>query len=417
MEALKPVSQQTISLSPKTSAGPVAPKAMFASLLDSLNAETAVPNASAEKASIEELITSLESFLASLEEVPVEEESAEQLEIQYAIFQLQEFQAENKQSGVIGISQADVKASGDSSEVVKLLEKIQETLQTLVGKSTVETDKPLVVNDLARITKQLDELIGMFEKPQSAIKAASLLKTMEQEIPIFSVTEENRLVKEIPKLVSELLEPVKDTPKLAVENKELVKESGAPEVKVAQEPPSQPLSMAADAGKSGATLSKAEAATQPVPVVRLPNLLEDLSGMLKNSMRMIESQEGTKMRVNIFPEHLGHLEILLTSTNGKLAAQIMASTPMAKEALELQLNQLRVSLIQQGVEVEKIEVLEQSSQQAFSQQQPREQQQFTQQQHGKTTRTNNSYFQSEDELVREARKPLSEGFMKVDYTV
>jgi len=159
-----------------------------------------------------------------------------------------------------------------------------------------------------------------------------------------------------------------------------------------------------------------EASQQPPSLIRFPNLLEDLSGMLKSSMRLVDGQEGIKMRVNIFPEHLGHLEILLTSTNGKLAAQIMASTSMAKEAIELQLNQLRTSLIQQGVEVEKIEVLEQSTHQPFNQQQPHAEHRFTQQQ-SKNSRSSHSYFQSEEDVVKETTKPLPESLLKVDYTV
>lgn len=409
MEALKPAFQQTISLSTKTTSGPILNQAIFASLLESL----ALPSVSEEQAPAENLLESLESVLASLQELPVEEQTAEQQEIQYAIFQLQELQAENKPTHLPALGQVGVNASEDHSELVILLEKIQEQLRVLVDKSAGETVKSPMLNEseekknkinfnvLTQISKQLDDLIGMLEKQQPVIKASPQLKAMEHELPVLSTVDESRSIKDIPKLQSgEELQ----TPEVSVE------------VKATQELAAQALTMTADAGKTAGTLVKAEASPQPVPLVRLPNLLEDLSGMLKSSMRLAESQEGMKMRVNIFPEHLGHLEILLTSINGKLAAQIMASTPMAKEALELQLNQLRTSLIQQGIEVEKIEVLEQSPQQPFSQQQPHAEQRFTQQQ-GKNSRSSNSYFQSEEDFVKETRKPLPEGLMKVDYTV
>ncbi|MCH4827636.1 flagellar hook-length control protein FliK [Planococcus halocryophilus] len=470
MEALKAV-QPTISPFSKVTSGSISSKSGFASLLESLSIETATSNNSEDSTPVESVLESLTSLLTALQEIPLEErsdeqqeilyailqlqtiqsenkqtqltglqdmtvknQSNEQQEVQYAIFQLQTIQSENKQVQLTEIDQVEVKAPNDQSKLVALLEK----LQVLLGKLTDKTGESQIPKDSIIISKQLDELIKMLEKQPPETKVNLLLKTMEQHSPIFSLSEESHSVNELPRLVSELLKPLKEVPKLTVEPQEVFKEGGTAEVKsvakllggeeiqttkvptevkVVQESPAQPVTFATDAGKSASTLMKAETNLQTAPVVRLPNLLEDLSGMLKSSMRLAESPEGMKMRVNIFPEHLGHLEILMTSTNGKLAAQIMTSTPMAKEALELQLNQLRASLIQQGVEVEKIEVLEQSPQQPFSQQQPHAEQRSRQQQQGKNSRNSNSYFQSEEDLVRETRKPLSEGLMKVDYTV
>ncbi len=442
MEALKPAVQQTISSPLKKTLGPVPNQAMFASLLKSLSVETTILGINEEKAPAENLLESLETLLASLQELPVEEQPAEQQEIQYAILQLQELQTENKQAHLTMFGQD---APDSNSKLVVLLEKIGEQLQVLVDKSTRGSEKTSIFNEseekkdrlgfneLAQISKQLRELIDMLEKKQRVTKLDAQLKTVEREVPVLSTVDESHSVKDISKLVSEILKPLNVMAKLPIETQATPKELEIVEVIPLQKSQSkeeiqplkvpvevevaQPLPMAIDVGKSSGFFVKAEASQQPAPLIRLPNLLEDLSGMLKSSMRLAESQEGMKMRVNIFPEHLGHLEILLTSTNGKLAAQIMASTPMAKEALELQLHQLRTSLIQQGVEVDKIEVLEQSSQRSFSQQQPHADQRFTQQQQNKTSRSGNRYFQSEDDLVKEMRKPLSEGLMKVDYTV
>ncbi|ANU26720.1 flagellar hook-length control protein FliK [Planococcus versutus] len=438
MEALKPMFQQTISPITKTTSKPVLNQAEFASLLESL----APPHVSEQPAPAESIVEILESVLVSLQELLIEEPTTEHQEIQYAILQLQELQTESKQAH---LTMVDQNAPDSNSKLVVLLEKIGEQLQVLSDKSTRGSEKTSIFNEpeeekkrlgfngLAQISKKLSELIDMLEKQQQVIKLDTQLKTVEREVPLLSTVNESHSVKNISKLVSEILKPLNVTAKLSVETQVTPKELELVDVTPLQKSQSkeeiqslkvpvevetvQPLPIAIDGGKSSSFLMKAEASQQPSPLIRLPNLLEDLSGMLKNSMRLAESQEGMKMRVNIFPEHLGHLEILLTSTNGKLAAQIMASTPMAKEAIELQLNQLRTSLIQQGVEVEKIEVLEQSSQRSFSQQQPHAEQRFTQQQQNKALRNGNRYFQSEDELVKEIRKPLSEGLMKIDYTV
>lgn len=397
MEALKPMFQQTIIPVTKTTSKPVANQAAFASLLDSL----ALPLVSEQQTPLENIVEILGSMLVSLQELLIEEPTAEQQEIQYAILQLQELQTENKQAD---LTMFDQNTPGSNSKLVVLLEKIGELLQVLVDTSTRESEKtsifnvpeeeknPLGFNGLAQISKQLSELIDMLEKQQQVTKLDTQLKTLEREVPVLSTVETQITPKEL-----EIVEVIS-----------LQKSQSKEEI--------QPLPIAIDGGKSSNFLMKAEASQQPPSLIRFPNLLEDLSGMLKSSMRLVDGQEGIKMRVNIFPEHLGHLEILLTSTNGKLAAQIMASTSMAKEAIELQLNQLRTSLIQQGVEVEKIEVLEQSTHQPFNQQQPHAEHRFTQQQ-SKNSRSSHSYFQSEEDVVKETTKPLPESLLKVDYTV
>ncbi|MGH2319157.1 flagellar hook-length control protein FliK [Planococcus sp. SE5232] len=449
MEALKLSFPKTISFIGKTAVSPVPDQALFASLMNSLSAE-------AELASEEqppELLDSLDSLLALLQELPVEEQTAEQQELQYAVLQLQGIQVESEQAGftarslTVGTEKLLTEAA---DKLIGLLENIQQKLQILSGKFTTEfADSPVFkgaaeknspnFSTLTQISKQLGELIGILEKQVQATSGLQQGKAISQELPPLPRVEEVKPVKELPRFLDETLKPVKELVKVPVEiqgtplrtepaelqasrnlvNMEEPQSPKAPvESKAPQEPTLQPtVSLMAEAGKAAGSQVRTEANASPVTFVRLANLLEDLGGMLKSSMRMAETAEGMKMRVNIFPEHLGHLEILLTSTNGKLAAQIMASTPMAKEALELQLNQLRISLVQQGVAVEKIEVLQQSSQQAFNQQQSNTEQRFTQQhRNGSTKQDKNGYLQQEEEKTAE-RQPSVGRLMKVDYTV
>ncbi|MDQ0430674.1 flagellar hook-length control protein FliK [Planomicrobium stackebrandtii] len=451
MEALKLSFPQTISPTAKKAAVPAQQdQALFASLLTSLGTtEAELP--SEEQASAEGVLENLESLLALLQEIPVEEQTAEQQELQYAILQLQELQAGNAQLNVTAPSQTSgslAESTAASAKLLELLENIQQKLQVLssiasaqstgssVVKEAAEQTNSINLINLPQISKQLDELIGLLEKEQQATLAAQQGKSIGQELPV----EGGRSVNDIPRFLNETLKPVKELPKVPVETQGTslqaeevalqpsVKLQGAEELqspkvaadsKTAQETTIQPTtSVTAEAVKAAGNQVRTEANPPAAPFVRLSNLLEDLGGMLKSSMRMAETAEGMKMRVNIFPEHLGHLEILLTSVNGKLAAQIMASTPMAKEALELQLNQLRASLVQQGVAVEKIEVLQQSSPQPFSQQQSHAEQRFSQQQHknGTANRDKNGYFQPEEEKAS-IRQPSVGQLMKVDYTV
>ncbi|WP_298829715.1 flagellar hook-length control protein FliK [uncultured Planococcus sp.] len=458
MEALKLSLPKAIGFPASTAVAlPVEDQGVFASLLDSLNMEMELP--SEEQAPAEELLASLETLLNFLQELPVEEQTTEQQELQYAIFQLQKLQTGSAGTGfsepnLTGEIEENETAAGDKLFV--LLDNIQQKLKILSDKFTTEFAGPSVFEgaeekknstnliNLPQISKQLDELINMLEKEQHAALTVQQKKTTGQELPFLPQLEGVKPVKDSPRFMHEALKPINELQRVSVEtqgsqqkaeavevlsavkpqNTEELQTNKAPETKVLetkapQETPVHvPATTVPEAAKSMSNPVRTETNPQPAPVVRLSNLMEDLGGMLKSSMRLVDSPEGMKMRVNIFPEHLGHLEILLTSTNGKLAAQIMASTPMAKEALELQLNQLRISLVQQGVAVEKIEVLQQEPQSPFGQAGNQAEQRFSQQQqrNGTTARNKNSYLQLEEERTAE-RQPSVGQLMKVDYTV
>ena len=432
MEAIKLSVPQPVSLPAKTSAVTVKDQGMFASLLESLSAEAELPGE--EQASAEEL---LEDLLLSLQELPSSEQLPESENLQYAVFQLAELQAKAEKSHLPAIISTD--ASGETAadgneKLIGLLEKIQQKLQVLSNEfmakpmnspelsGTEEKNPGISVNSLAKVSKQLDELIGMLEKQQQPMMPVQQSKATGLEPIALSPVEGMKPMKNISEIPGTPQNVEAKEPQSAIKHQsgeELQPTKLPAESKISQETAVQPSPTAAmEAGKTAATIVRPETNPPTTPIVRLANLLEDLGGMLKSSMRLAETSEGMKMRVNIFPEHLGHLEILLTSTNGKLAAQIMASTPMAKEAIELQLNQLRASLVQQGVVVEKIEVLQQSSQQPFSQQHSQAEQRFVQSQQGKSSaQDKNGYFKAEDNPVAEQKRPLGEGLMKVDYTV
>ena len=112
---------------------------------------------------------------------------------------------------------------------------------------------------------------------------------------------------------------------------------------------------------------RVETTDAPTPTVRMSNLIEELGSVLRGSIRLTGTQEGTQIRVNITPDHLGHLDIRFTEINGKIAAHIFTSTLVAKEVLDLQMNQMRNVLLQQGIPLDKIEVSQQNLQ-SFGQQ-------------------------------------------------
>lgn len=169
--------------------------------------------------------------------------------------------------------------------------------------------------------------------------------------------------------------------------------------------------------KSSQASIRPDVSTQ-TPTVRMTNIIEELGEVLRGTFRLSGIQAGTQIRVNIFPEHLGHLDILLSASNGKITAQIFTSNIVAKEALDLQVNQLRNSLLQQGLAIDKIEISHNTSQQTLGHQNAQPDQRFSQhqQKQGNASRDKNGYHRMEEEEEFERNQSV-DGLIKVDYTV
>ena len=90
-------------------------------------------------------------------------------------------------------------------------------------------------------------------------------------------------------------------------------------------------------------------------VSRSEELMKQLQAILK---RANFGQTGgmNRLSVRLYPEHLGTLRIEIQEVNGVLSARILASTAQAREMLDRQLHQLRAALMNQNMQVEKIEL-------------------------------------------------------------
>ncbi|KOF09907.1 hypothetical protein AC739_12500 [Planococcus glaciei] len=185
------------------------------------------------------------------------------------------------------------------------------------------------------------------------------------------------------------------------------------------EPQASSISASAEGAKTGQAVQAVRAESQ-TPIVRLASLPEDLGGVLRGSVRLTGNGETAQFKVSIFPEHLGHLDIRLTTVEGKVAAHIFTSSLVAKEAIEMQLNQLRTTMLQQGVNLERIEITQQSPQQSFGEQAANPDPRFAQQQkQGNFTANKNGYQRMEEEPAAAAGHSLTTdvSMMKVDYTI
>ncbi|CAI6026774.1 flagellar hook-length control protein FliK [Cohnella sp. JJ-181] len=70
----------------------------------------------------------------------------------------------------------------------------------------------------------------------------------------------------------------------------------------------------------------------------------------------------SEANINLHPEHLGEVQIRLTMQHGVLNAQFVTHNEAAKEMLENQMAQLRGTLQSQGIQVDRVEVVQQQPQ-------------------------------------------------------
>lgn len=82
---------------------------------------------------------------------------------------------------------------------------------------------------------------------------------------------------------------------------------------------------------------------------------------------------GQTLRIQVFPENLGHIDIIVTLHEGKLQAQLTTSSVLTRDVLDMQVPQLRQALLDQGIVIDQLEI-EWSSGEDVHRDRPQEQQ-------------------------------------------
>nr|WP_254177993.1 MULTISPECIES: flagellar hook-length control protein FliK [unclassified Planococcus (in: firmicutes)] len=307
--------------------------------------------------------------------MPVEQLTEEQQALQYAVFQLlADLNGEQLKQAIEAFS-SDEEVQGELTALVKQIKSLLLTAK--------EFAQPAGFSGVAE-----KEIATAKAAPEEAlrplIELAAQLK--EETLP----SEKLLLLKELTPIITEARLPFAQTPAawLHALSKESTQansaiEQQAPDTQAAKAVPAegevipkaeavQPAAPVKTEGQTQAAVLPAAFADQKpvdVPVRQVPvqKLAETLAEWISSPARLSAGGNETRLRINIFPEHLGHLEILVSTAGGKVSAQIIASHGAAKEAVEFQLNQLRMSLSQQGVEIDRLEVREERSSSEFQQ--------------------------------------------------
>ncbi len=83
----------------------------------------------------------------------------------------------------------------------------------------------------------------------------------------------------------------------------------------------------------------------------------DILRQIVEQVRVNMNQQQTSMELQLYPEHLGRIQINVVSKEGVMTASIVAETEAAKQAIEAGLLNLKEAMEQQDLKVEAIEVM------------------------------------------------------------
>lgn len=149
------------------------------------------------------------------------------------------------------------------------------------------------------------------------------------------------------------------------------------------------------------------------PTVSPTQVLDQIVEQVKVQM----NQDNTTLQMQLYPEHLGRIQINVVSKEGVMTAQIVAENDAAKQAIEGGLASLKETLENQNIKVEAVEVMVSTT--GF--QQNDEKNGFSEEQsHGKKNRKLDLSSLEEDDLepedLREVEKMKATG-SSVSYSV
>ncbi|PYY26780.1 flagellar hook-length control protein FliK [Paenibacillus illinoisensis] len=97
------------------------------------------------------------------------------------------------------------------------------------------------------------------------------------------------------------------------------------------------------------------------PVMQASNFAKEMTQFVVGKLDIVQRNGLSEAIISLRPEHLGKLDVQISLQNGHLVARFMTEHTMAKDLLEQQIMQLRTSLQSQGIQVERIEVTQNSS--------------------------------------------------------
>ncbi|GMK40725.1 hypothetical protein PCCS19_37810 [Paenibacillus sp. CCS19] len=128
------------------------------------------------------------------------------------------------------------------------------------------------------------------------------------------------------------------------------------------------INLTAQAPEGARTIAMARTVqvTQQVPVQQFA---ETMANLMVNKFEVKTAVGMSEARLTLTPEHLGQVDVRISMQNGQLTALFLTDSSTAKDMLDNQLALLRANLQSQGLNVDKLEVSQQSVDSQTAQQQ------------------------------------------------
>lgn len=113
--------------------------------------------------------------------------------------------------------------------------------------------------------------------------------------------------------------------------------------------------------KSADNLTAATANASAPAQVPVQQFAEQMGKFLVKQFVLTQGHGTAEAKISLHPEHLGQVDIKIMIQNGLLTAQFTAENGTARDLLENQMAQLRSALQGQGLQVDRMEVVQQSA--------------------------------------------------------
>lgn len=245
---------------------------------------------------------------------------------------------------VQGFETADLLTNED---LYQTLEQLQNDLTEIFGHSGFEE---LLINegfsfeqfDISMFKKQISEYVGAVFQPEVVNEVAEVVIEFEQEINTKLTTTEHVFVDATDN--TEVL----DGTTTESENGFASEEQGSFEADKRFDQATMFLQKLVSLSRSGEA--------ENIQPLNDGFDLYDIARQIIDQVKIQIRPDNTKMELQLNPEHLGKVELEITSKNGELSARLNVQNDYVKEAVESQMQVLRETLEVQGLKVENIEV-------------------------------------------------------------
>lgn len=185
------------------------------------------------------------------------------------------------------------------------------------------------VDDSRRVVSNIRTFLDAAVKTESA--------------PVSAVTGTTVIAEESPQVPSTGIAPVMKETATAEDALPAAKTSdGEPEIVTAGQ-----LSL------SNGISAPLKAPSSPVPVQQFA---QEMNTFISGKLEIVKKGGVAEATITLFPENLGQVDVKISMQNGNLVAQFLTQHSGTKDILEQQMNQLRLALQSQGLQVERLEV-------------------------------------------------------------